>query len=30
MSTRAAFRGEETRRDRVVTAIRKARLTGIR
>ena len=28
--TRAAFRGEETRRDRVVTAIRQARLTGIR
>ena len=28
--TRAAFRGEEARRDRVVTAIRKARLTGIR
>ena len=28
--TRAAFRGEATRRDRVVTAIRKARLTGIR
>ena len=27
---RAAFRGEETRRERVVTAIRKARLTGIR
>ena len=27
---RAAFRGEETRRDRVVTAIRQARLTGIR
>ena len=27
---RAAFRGEEARRDRVVTAIRKARLTGIR
>ena len=26
----AAFRGEETRRARVVTAIRKARLTGIR
>ena len=25
----AAFRGEETRRERVVTAIRKARLTGI-
>ena len=28
--TRAAFRGEATRRDRVVTAIRQARLTGIR
>ena len=28
--TRAAFRGEATRRDRVVTAIRTARLTGIR
>ena len=28
--TRAAFRGEETRRDRVVTALRQARLTGIR
>ena len=28
--TRAAFRGEATRRARVVTAIRKARLTGIR
>ena len=28
--TLAAFRGEETRRDRVVTAIRTARLTGIR
>ena len=28
--TRAAFRGEATRRDRVVTAIRRARLTGIR
>ena len=28
--TRVAFRGEETRRDRVVTAIRQARLTGIR
>ena len=28
--TRAAFRGEERRRDRVVTAIRQARLTGIR
>ena len=28
--TRAAFRGEEARRERVVTAIRKARLTGIR
>ncbi len=28
--TRAVFRGEETRRARVVTAIRKARLTGIR
>ena len=27
---RAAFRGEATRRDRVVTAIRQARLTGIR
>ena len=27
---RAAFRGEETRRERVVTEIRKARLTGIR
>ena len=27
---RAAFRGEEARRERVVTAIRKARLTGIR
>ena len=27
---RAAFRGEQTRRERVVTAIRKARLTGIR
>ena len=27
---RAAFRGEATRRDRVVTAIRTARLTGIR
>ena len=27
---RAAFRGEEARRDRVVTEIRKARLTGIR
>ena len=27
--TRAAFRGEATRRARVVTAIRKARLTGI-
>ena len=27
---RAAFRGEETRRERVVTAIRKARVTGIR
>ena len=27
---RAAFRGEVTRRDRVVTAIRQARLTGIR
>ena len=26
----AAFRGEATRRDRVVTAIRQARLTGIR
>ena len=26
---RAAFRGEEARRERVVTAIRKARLTGI-
>ena len=28
--TGAAFRGEATRRDRVVTAIRRARLTGIR
>ena len=28
--TLAAFRGEATRRDRVVTAIRQARLTGIR
>ena len=28
--TRAAFRGEATRRDQVVTAIRQARLTGIR
>ena len=28
--TRAAFRGEARRRDRVVTAIRQARLTGIR
>ena len=28
--TRAAVRGEATRRDRVVTAIRQARLTGIR
>ena len=28
--TRPAFRGEATRRDRVVTAIRQARLTGIR
>ena len=28
--TLAAFRGEETRRDRVVTAIRQARLIGIR
>ena len=28
--TRVAFRGEATRRDRVVTAIRQARLTGIR
>ena len=28
--SRAAFRGEATRRDRVVTAIRTARLTGIR
>ena len=28
--TRAAFRGEATRRERVVTAIRQARLTGIR
>ena len=28
--TGAAFRGEATRRDRVVTAIRQARLTGIR
>ena len=28
--TLAPFRGEETRRDRVVTAIRQARLTGIR
>ena len=28
--TRAAFRGEEARRDRVVTAIRQARLTGMR
>ena len=28
--TRAAFRGEATRLDRVVTAIRQARLTGIR
>ena len=28
--TRAAFRSEATRRDRVVTAIRQARLTGIR
>ena len=28
--TLAAFRGEETRRARVVTAIRQARLTGIR
>ena len=28
--TRAAFRGEATRRDRVVTAIRQARLIGIR
>ena len=28
--TRAAFRGEATRRARVVTAIRQARLTGIR
>ena len=28
--TRAAFRGEAMRRDRVVTAIRQARLTGIR
>ena len=27
---RATFRGEATRRDRVVTAIRQARLTGIR
>ena len=27
---RAAFRGEQTRRERVVTEIRKARLTGIR
>ena len=27
---RAAFRGEATRRDRVVTALRQARLTGIR
>ena len=27
---RAAFRGEEARRERVVTEIRKARLTGIR
>ena len=27
---RAAFRGEATRRDRIVTAIRQARLTGIR
>ena len=27
---RAAFRGEATRRDQVVTAIRQARLTGIR
>ena len=27
---RAAFRGEETRRERVVTENRKARLTGIR
>ena len=27
--TRAAFRGEATRRDQVVTAIRQARLTGI-
>ena len=28
--TRAAFRSEATRRDRVITAIRQARLTGIR
>ena len=27
---RAAFRGEQTRRERVVTEVRKARLTGIR